>query len=410
VLGLLRQVRSGQLTILEDGQRLVVGHGSPRATVHINSPDAWPLLLHGSRGMGEAYMEGLWDTPDLTAVVRVAARNIGRLDRWRRRLAPVRVPWQLMHGWRRGSSRSDSRRDIAAHYDLGNDLFALMLDERMMYSSAYFPRAEMTLSEASLAKLELICDKLDLSPRDHLLEIGTGWGGLAVHAALTRGCRVTTTTISREQYEFAMRRVREAGVSELVTVLDQDYRDLCGQYDKLVSVEMIEAVGWRGFETFFDRCSRLLAPDGKMLLQAIVIDDRAFEVEKASPSFIRSFIFPGGCLPSLEVIGRCVARRTDMRMTGLEDLTPSYVPTLRCWRGNVESRRARLASLGYDERFQRLWRFYLSYCEGGFAERRIGVVQMELAKPEWRVAAGSGAPAGSGALFGLGGAARAAGG
>jgi cyclopropane-fatty-acyl-phospholipid synthase len=254
----------------------------------------------------------------------------------------------------------------------------------------------MTLAEASLAKLELICDKLDLSPADHLVEIGTGWGGLAVHAALTRGCRVTTTTISREQYEFATRRVREAGVSDLVTVLDWDYRDLRGQYDKLVSVEMIEAVGWRGFETFFDRCSRLLVPNGKMLLQAIVIDDRAYEVEKASRSFIRSFVFPGGCLPSLGVIGRCVARRTDMRTTALQDLTPSYVRTLRCWRENVEAARTRLAALGYDERFRRLWRFYLSYCEGGFAERRIGVLQMELAKPQWRAVAGRRAGALSG--------------
>jgi cyclopropane-fatty-acyl-phospholipid synthase len=202
---------------------------------------------------------------------------------------------------------------------------------------------------------------------------------------------VTTTTISREQYEYARERVRREGLEDLVTVVCQDYRDLRGQFDKLVSIEMIEAVGWRDFETFFGRCSALLRPHGTMLLQAIVIDDRAYEVEKASPSFIRSYIFPGGCLPSLEVIGRCLAESTDMRMVGLEDLTPHYAETLRRWRGNFDGAVERLEQLGYDERFRRLWRLYLSYCEAGFAERRIGVVQMVTAKPQWRMAPDGGA-------------------
>ena len=389
VLGLARRLRSGQLTIVEGARRFVFGEGSPQATVCVRSPRAWPLLLHGSRGLAEGYMNKLWDSPDLTALIRVAARNLSGLDGWRRHVAPVRVPWHFVRGLRARNTRVSSRADIAAHYDLGNDLFSLMLDETMMYSCAYFPRREMTLSEASLAKLELICDKLRLGAHDHLVEIGTGWGGLAIHAASTRGCRVTTTTISREQYELARARVADAGVSDRVTVLLEDYRDLRGQYDKLVSIEMIEAVGWRDFGTFFNRCSQLLHDAGNMLLQAIVIDDRAYEVEKTSSSFIRNYIFPHGCLPSLQVINRCLATRTDLQPTGLEDLTPHYVQTLRRWRGNFEAASARLAELGYDEYFQRMWKLYLSYCEGGFAERRIGVVQMEMAKPGWRGAVGT---------------------
>ena len=388
VLSLLKRLRSGRLTILDGEHRLVLGQGSPRATVQVNSSRLWPSLLGGSRGLAEAYMHGLWESPDLTAVVRVGARNAKTLDKWRRRLAPARVPLQVVQGIRARNTHSRSRHDIAAHYDLGNELFALMLDETMMYSSAYFPRRDMTLAQASRAKIELVCNKLDLRPGDHVLEIGTGWGGFAVHAARTTGCRVTTTTISREQYEHAREWVQSAGVADLVTVLCEDYRDLRGRYDKLVSIEMIEAVGYREFGTFFAHCSDLLARDGAMLLQAIVIDGRAYDVERASRSFIRTHIFPGGCLPSLEVIGRCLARRTDMRTIGLEDLTPHYAETLRRWRANFEAATARLEELGYDERFRRLWRMYLAYCEAGFAERRIGSVQMMLGKPRWRGSAG----------------------
>jgi cyclopropane-fatty-acyl-phospholipid synthase len=383
VLGLLRGLRAGRLTILAEDRRVVFGEGAPCATVQVNSPRLWPKLLQGSRGMAEAYTQGLWESPDLTAVVRVAARNTPSLDRWRRRLAPARVPLQAARGIRARNTHARSRRDIAAHYDLGNELFALMLDETMMYSSAYFTRTDMTLAQASRAKMELVCKKLDLRPGEHVLEIGAGWGGFAVHAARTTGCRVTTTTISREQYEHVRGWVRSAGVADLVTVLCEDYRDLRGRYDKLVCIEMIEAVGYREFGTFFAHCSDLLAGDGAMLLQAIVIDDRAYAVEKASRSFIRTHIFPGGCLPCLGVIGRCVARRTDMRAVELTDLTPHYAETLRRWRANFEAATARLEELGYDERFRRLWRMYLAYCEAGFAERRIRSVQMLLAKPRW---------------------------
>jgi len=388
-LGVLRsRMRVGGLTIVEGAMPLALGHGSPQATIQVRSPRFWPMLLRGSRGMAEAYMDGLWDSPDLTAVVRVAARNAGELDEWHRRFAPARVPLQIARGIRSRNTRARSRRAISTHYDLGNEFFALMLDETMMYSSAYFPRQGMTLAEGSTAKLELVCRRLDLRADDHVLEIGTGWGGFALYAATTRGCRVTTTTISREQFEHACARVAAAGLEDRVTVLCEDYRDLRGRYDKLVSIEMIEAVGYRDFGTFFGCCSDLLAADGRMLLQAIVIDDRAYEVEKASPSFIRTHIFPDGCLPSLEVIARCLARHTDMRTVGLEDLTAHYPETLRRWRANFEAAAQRLQDLGYDERFRRLWRMYLAYCEAGFMERRIGVVQMRLAKPGWGEAPG----------------------
>jgi cyclopropane-fatty-acyl-phospholipid synthase len=306
------------------------------------------------------------------AVIRVAARNAGSMDRIRRRLAFAREPYQRARALFRRNTPRRSRRDIAAHYDLGNRLFELMLDPTMMYSCAYFAEPGITLEEASRAKLDLICRKLELGPGDRLLEIGTGWGALAVHAAVEYGCHVTTTTISREQHEAAAARIRAAGVEDRVTLLLRDYRELEGTYDKLVSVEMIEAVGWKDFGTFFARCSALLEPDGRMLLQAITMDDRAYRVERASRSFIRTLVFPNGCLPSQEVIARCVARRTDLRTVHLEDLTGHYAETLRRWRANVEAAAERLEELGYDERFRRLWRLYLSYCEAGFAERRIG--------------------------------------
>jgi cyclopropane-fatty-acyl-phospholipid synthase len=387
---LLRRIQVGSLTVVEDEQRRVFGAGAPAATVHVRSPRLWPLLLRGSRGLAEAYAQGLWDSPDLTAVIRVAARNAHRLDAMRMRMAPLLAPAQRARALALRKTRLRSRRDIAAHYDLGNGLFELMLDPTMMYSCALFERPGMTLQEASVAKLERVCEKLALGPEDHVLEIGSGWGGFALHAAATRGCRVTTTTISREQHRHTLAQVRRAGLSERVTVLLEDYRDLRGSYDKLVSLEMIEAVGWRYLGEFFARCSELLSTDGAMLLQAITIDDRAYAAEKASRSFINTYIFPGGCLPSQEAIAHSLARRTDMQTVHLQDITSHYVETLRRWRANLTANTARLEELGYDERFRRLWKLYLCYCEAGFAERRICDIQLLLAKPQHRMAARTG--------------------
>jgi cyclopropane-fatty-acyl-phospholipid synthase len=379
----LRRIRSGSLTVVESGHRLTFGAGAPAATVHVRSPSAWRKLLRGSNGLAEAYAQGLWSSPDPTAVVRVAARNAPALDRLRRRFTLLLTPAQRVRALTSRNTRARSRQDIAAHYDLGNELFELILDPTMSYSCALFERPGMSLQEASLAKLEHVCRKLDLGPEDHLLEIGSGWGALALHAAGVYGARVTTTTISREQHAYTSEQVRRAGMQDRVTVLREDYRDVRGVYDKLVSIEMVEAVGWRHFDTFFERCSRLLAPDGAMLLQAITIDDEAYDVEKASKSFMNTYIFPNGCLPSMRVIAGGVERRTDMTVAQVEDITSHYVHTLRRWRANFERNIQKLAELGYDERFRRIWTLYLAYCEAGFAERRIRDVQVLLAKPGW---------------------------
>jgi cyclopropane-fatty-acyl-phospholipid synthase len=381
----LDRIRVGSLVVVENGEGSVYGHGgAPAATVHVRSPRLWPMLLRGSRGLAEAYANGWWDSPDLVAVIRLAARNVQGFDRLRAALAPVRLPLQNARALLVRNTRRRSRKDIAAHYDLGNQLFSKMLDSTMSYSCAVFEPAGMTLEEAQITKLERICDKLELGSEDRLLEIGTGWGGLALYAARTRGCHVTTTTISREQRDYALDQVARAGLSDRIEVLLKDYRDLQGRYDKLVSIEMIEAVGWQHFGTFFAKCSSLLESDGVMLLQAITIDDRAYHVEKASRSFMSTDIFPNGCLPSLEVIARCIAQRTDMQTVHLEDLTPHYVRTLRHWRERFLAHADELERIGYDERFRRLWTLYLVYCEAGFAERRIADVQMMFAKPLYR--------------------------
>jgi cyclopropane-fatty-acyl-phospholipid synthase len=386
VLAVLGRLTTGRLELVEpDGRRHLLGPGGePHAVAQLNDPEAWVALLRGSRGLGQSYTDGLWDSPELTDVVRLAARNVQAVDAIRRRIQAVRVPYQHARGLRGKVSRSQGRRDIHAHYDLGNDLFELMLDETMMYSAGSFSTPDATLRDASIEKLELVCDKLDLGPDDRVLEIGAGWGGFAIHAATTRGCHVTTTTISVEQHAYAVEKVKAAGVEHLVDVLLEDYRDLTGSYDRVVSLEMIEAVGWQDFPTFFRVASDRLERDGAMLLQAITMDDRAYEVEKASNSFIREQIFPNGCLPSQAEIARCLQAQTDLRMAHHEDLTGDYVHTLHHWRKNIEASTERLEELGYDERFRRLWQFYLCYCEGGFAERRIGVGQTLLAKPGWK--------------------------
>jgi cyclopropane-fatty-acyl-phospholipid synthase len=382
---LLDQIWVGSLTVIEDGGRHTFGAGHPAATINLHSPDFWRMLMKGSRGLAESYRDGVWDSPDLIAVIRLAARNAVLIDRVRAFTAPFWTPRQRVRAAINRSTRQRSRRDVAHHYDIGNELFARMLDPTMMYSCALFEEDGMTLEEASVAKLERVCEQLEIGPDDHVLEIGTGWGGFALHAAGTRGCHVTTTTISREQHDYAVERIQRAGLSDRTTVLMRDYRDLTGSYDKLVSIEMIEAVGWQHIGKFFAKCSDLLTPHGAMLLQAITIDDRAYEVEKASKSFIKEYIFPGGCLPSMEIITRHVARQTDLQTVGLEDITDSYVETLRRWRMNFAAHSEELAALGYDESFQRLWTLYLAYCEGGFAERRICDVQLLLAKPQWAV-------------------------
>jgi cyclopropane-fatty-acyl-phospholipid synthase len=380
----LAGIRGGRLDLREPGGRqLTFGEAEAdlAATVEVHSPRFYRAMLGGSVGLGEAYRDGVWDCDDLVALARIAARSLAPLDRWRRRLHPVLAPLQrTLWGVPRNSRRA-ARRHISAHYDLGNDLFALYLDESMMYSSAVFPTPEATLAEAQQHRLERICQALELGPDDHLLEIGSGWGTMAAYAASNYGCRVTTTTISREQREGALRRIQDAGVEDRVTVLLDDYRDLRGRYSKLVSLEMIEAVGWQYFDLFFRRCSELLEPDGLFFLQAIVIDDRLYEVEKAARSFSNTLIFPGGCLPSVEVIERCIARETDMSMVWLDEIGAHYARTLELWRERFIANTDLAAELGYDEPFRRLWTLWLAMSEAGFRERRLRDVQVLFAGP-----------------------------
>ena len=383
VLLLLGRLRGGRIEVVEEGRRR--GFGPPdaelRATMTIRDPAAWRGPLRGSLGLGEGYVEGLWEADDLVALIQIAARELRDPEPLGRLFARLRGGLHRVRRLVPGNSREGARRNVSAHYDLGNDLFAAFLDQRMIYSCALFPRAEASLEEAQLEKLDRVCEKLRLGPGDHLLEIGAGWGGLALHAAGERGCRVTTATISREQHRLASERASEAGLADRVTVLLEDYRDLRGDYDKLASIEMIEAVGWRHFDEFFRRCDALLVPGGLMFLQAITIDDRLYESEKASRSFANTHVFPGGCLPSRASIASCLARVTSMRQVWAEDITASYPPTLAAWRRRFLGAWEQLRERGYDERFRRLWTFYLSSSEAGFRERRLGDVQALFAKP-----------------------------
>ncbi|MEJ2225870.1 MAG: cyclopropane-fatty-acyl-phospholipid synthase [Syntrophobacterales bacterium] len=390
IFWLLESLQHGSLTLVENSQafpfREPMEQARLQATVKVYHPRFYrSLLLAGSRGLGEAYVAGWWSTDNLTAVIRVLTRNLhlleGSLGQGVRLAAPV---FQVLKRPFR-NTLAGSRANIAAHYDLGNDFYALFLDDTLTYSCGIFERENSSLKEASLAKYDRICRKIDLKPDDHVLEIGSGWGGFAIYAAGRYGCRVTTTTISRAQYDLAKERVNTANLSDRVTLLLEDYRHLKGAYDKLVSIEMIEAVGYEYFDTFFRVCSDRLKDDGLMCLQAITIADQVFDRYRRSYDFIRSHVFPGSCLISVAAIAASLARATDLRLIHLEDLTPHYVKTLRLWRARFFANLNKVRALGYPESFIRLWEFYLCYCEGGFAEHYIGDVQMVLSKPQCRI-------------------------
>lgn len=386
VLTRLRNLQHGEVAIIENGERQLFGARTevcPLAVqIHVLDPRFYTdTTFGGSVGAGEAYMSGFWSCDDLTALTRIIARNRDVLDGIETGVARLTLPLRKLFHFLHRNSRDGSRHNIATHYDLGNDLFALFLDDTMTYSCGIFAHENSTLRDASVAKIDRICQKLQLSPNDHLLEIGTGWGAFAVHAAQQYGCRVTTTTISQEQYAFAQQRVNTAGLRDRVTVLLQDYRDLEGQYDKLVSIEMIEAVGHTFYDRYFKCCSDLLKPTGMMLLQAIIIADHLYEQAERSVDFIQRYIFPGSCIPSITAMHQSLARVTDMRLFHLEDITPHYAETLRHWRERFFANISRVRTLGYPEEFIRMWEFYLCYCEGGFRERVIGDVQMLLTKP-----------------------------
>lgn len=388
-LRLLANIQFGSLVIHDGGEAFHFGTtgdpAQPHAEVHVHDRGLYRMMLSGgSIASGEAYMQGLWTSPNLVAVMRLFSANLPTLEMLEARQSwLVRLGLKLSHALKR-NTHSGSRKNISAHYDLGNDFFRLFLDPTMMYSAALFETDRTGLDEASVAKLDELCRQLELGSGDHLLEIGTGWGGLAIHAASHYGCRVTTTTISKEQYEYARARVRAAGLEDRVSVLCEDYRKLEGSFDKLVSVEMIEAVGHDFYSSYFSRCSQLLKPNGKMVIQAITIADQRYEAAHKSVDFIQRYIFPGGSLPSVAVIADHLARDTDMQMVHLRDITRDYALTLAHWRERFLAAQAAVRQLGFDQSFVRMWEFYLAYCEGGFRERIIGTVQLAFAKPGYR--------------------------
>lgn len=388
VLKQLAQLEEGRLVVMENGERLELGDGNPEypvAQIDILDSSCWrDMLTGGGIGAAEAYVAGDWRSPDLVALLRLFARNMDRMNAFEDRFSWISKPTLKLLHWLNRNSVSGSRKNIRAHYDLGNDLFETFLDPTMMYSSAVYPTEESDLDEAAVFKLDLICRKLDLQPGDHVVEIGTGWGGFAIHAARHYGCRVTTTTISQEQLAYARDRVKSLGLEDRVELLFQDYRDLEGQYDKLVSIEMIEAVGPQFLRGYFEKISSLLKPDGLALIQAITMPEQRYHRALKNVDFIQRFIFPGSFIPSFGAMLEAVREGTDLVLTHAEDIGFHYARTLRDWRTRFQAEESKLTAMGYDLPFQRLWDFYFAYCEAGFAERSIGDNQLLLAKPRNR--------------------------
>ena len=386
VLGQLRRLEKGILRIQEPSGTIELGRPADdglEAELVIHDSSVWrDMVTGGSIGAAEAYVAGDWESPDLVALLRFFARNIDRMNEFEDRFAWLSKPALKGLHWLNRNSETGSRKNIRAHYDLGNELFERFLDPTMMYSAAIFPDEDSSLEEASRYKLDRICQKLDLQPGDRVIEIGTGWGGFALHAAREYGCHVTTTTISSEQFDWVQQRVREEGLGDQIELLFEDYRALEGQYDKLVSIEMIEAVGPQYLDSYLRQIGQLIKPDGLALIQAITIPEQRYRRALRNVDFIQRYIFPGSFIPSVGAILGAVASETDLVLSHVEDIGFHYARTLHCWRENFEAESDRIRALGYDEAFQRLWRYYFAYCEAGFAERRIGDAQILFARPD----------------------------
>jgi cyclopropane-fatty-acyl-phospholipid synthase len=386
VLTRLSLLQIGQLTIIENGQQTVFGNDKNlTATVTVNDAHFYgEIAFGGSIGAGEAYMLGYWQADNLTNVIRIMAANQAVMDALEGGFQWASKPFLKALHWLNRNTADGSRKNIASHYDLGNDFFKLWLDPSMMYSSAIFSPKDISLEAASYKKLQVICDKLDLKSTDHVLEIGTGWGGFAIYAASNYGCKVTTTTISKQQYDEAVLRVNAANLQDKITLLLNDYRDLTGQFDKLVSIEMIEAVGHQFYDVYFKKCASLLKPNGMALIQAITITEQRFESAKNSVDFIQRYIFPGSNIPSVTAMLNSITKVSDLKLYDLEDIGLHYATTLAAWRDNFFEHIQQVRQLGYSEEFIKMWEFYLCYCEGGFAERALGDCHLLLVKPDNR--------------------------
>ncbi|MEP6660336.1 MAG: cyclopropane-fatty-acyl-phospholipid synthase family protein [Acidimicrobiales bacterium] len=389
---ILKRVVGGLIEVSDAGETRRYGMTTtqvpnPEVHVHIDVHDPRTygrVLREGSIGLGESYADGLWDTDDLTGLLRLANRNLRRTQPTRDQLHRLAGPLIDPVARLRRPDKQRDRRNVRTHYDIGNEFFRRILDDSMMYSCAVFDRPDSPLGDASRAKLDRLAQMLELSEGDRVLDIGTGWGGFAVHAAQHYGCRVTATTISQRQYEYARNRVREAGLEHLITVVDQDYRDVRGTYDKAIAIEMIEAVDWRDYDTFFETIRSRLTDDGMLAVQAITVPDESFDRIKRHTDFIKAVIFPGGCLPSIEALTAAARRSGEFALIGHDDIGLHYAETLRRWRANLEAVRHELPLLGLDDRFGRLWQFYFAYCEAGFDERYISAAQLLYTAPMWR--------------------------
>jgi len=386
VLRMLIGLKYGRLIVREGSHTMVFGLDDRlTTTVQVHDPSFYVrVLTAGSIGAGEAYVDGLWDADDLTSVVRILVVNQDVLNQLEQKVSWLLTPINRLRHSFNGNSRSGSKKNILAHYDLGNDMYRSFLDPTMMYSAAVYPDANSSLEQASQYKLDLVCRKINLQPEDRVIEIGTGWGGFAIHAALNYGCHVTTTTISDAQYEEAQKRVDDLKLGDRITLLKKDYRDLKGSFDKLVSIEMIEAVGHRHLPGFIDTCSRLLKADGVMFIQAITIKEQLYRSYLNGVDFIQRHIFPGGCLLSNQRLVSLIGENSDMVVRTIDDFGFDYARTLRDWRSRFSDAFRSLQKRGYDERFRRLWDFYFCYCEGGFLERSVSVVQLTATKPHNR--------------------------
>ena len=399
LLGRLAKLKHGSVSVFQGGERFQLGDAEPTSDLSANIlvSDASfyrRIVTGGTMGSAESYMDGHWSCSDLTSLIRIMIRNIDQVSTLNKAVSQIRtMAWRWKHAARKNSVHG-SKRNIVEHYDLGNEFYKLFLDPTMNYSSGIFDQrvarnrfstAEDAMHAASLTKMDRICQKLNLQPGDEVLEIGTGWGAMAVHMAMHYGCNVTTTTISEEQYRLACERVEAAGMEHQIKILKQDYRSLRGQFDKIVSIEMVEAVGHKFMNGFFARCSSLLRPHGEMLLQAITMSPQNWKTYLGSVDFIRAYVFPGGCLPTVGSLHTAAAEATDMRMLHTEDMTPHYATTLNHWKRKFLARLDDVRALGFDENLIRLWNFYLSYCEAGFEERRVHCVQTMFGKPRCRV-------------------------
>lgn len=364
--------------MVEDGTRRVFGTGEPRAEIVIHDLRFWlDVARAGATGLGEAYVAGRWSSPDLVALIRLFLCNRPALERLETPASRLARRLHALAGSLGATSALGRRRNVAAHYDLGNDFFEQVLDRTLSYSCAIFPHPGATLEQASREKLRRVLDELALAPGQRLLEIGTGWGALAV-AAAERGLDVTTTTLSRAQAEHARARAAQAGLADRLRVVELDWTELSGRFDALVSIEMLEAVGPSRYGAFFSACRDLLLPGGRMSMQTIVTPDELFERERGRVGFIKKHIFPGSCLPSVAVLRAAVARTPGLVWRDLRDIGPHYGPTLAAWRDNLLGHAPKIRALGYADELIRTWDYYLAYCEAGFRVGVIGDVQVLL--------------------------------